>query len=340
MSENQTSLNFNEQTSVKSLRMQYGGTLPQEVVSDIYEFWRTNQLKVERSWNPELNDLESIKYSKSSCLLPDDLLTLVEIKAHGALKIATWNVNSIRVRMEMLLDWLKKQNPDVVCLQETKVEDHQFPEQELRDAGYNSIYMGQKNFNGVAILSRFPISESKYGFLNGFDRENNRLISGVVEGITFIDVYVPQGQTTDSQKFSYKLEFLNELVKDLAQRFKNDQPLVLLGDLNIAPDDRDVTSPEAMQGLVSFHPKEHEMLQKLRGWGLHDLFRKFNQEAHQFTWWDFRTRGFERNDGMRIDHLWVTSWVLKKAQSCVVDVENRSLPKPSDHAPVISVINL
>lgn len=323
---------------ISELSEKVGPDFHNSAVPQLYQWWRNNLLQVKRTWGGNLKQAEQITYSNNECFLPDDLIQLVEQESADALKIATWNVNSIRIRLPLILSWLSDQQPDIVCLQETKVEDHQFPEQELREAGYNSVFIGQKSYNGVAILSKYPITEVQYGFSNGYDSENKRLVKAKIEGLNIVNVYVPQGQTEDSPKFQYKLEFLDELLKELSSCFKAGDHVMMLGDINIAPDERDVVSAEAMQNVVSFHPKEHAFIEKFKGWGLKDLYRKFNQDGGFFSWWDFRTRGFEKNEGMRIDHIWVTENLSDKCQSCEIDINNRSQPKPSDHAPVICVV--
>lgn len=325
---------------VSDLSTRLGMEFHLKTVRQLYEWWRVNDLVVKRKWGGLLEKAESIVYSNSEFFLPDDQIQLKVKEAVDSLKIATWNVNSIRIRLPLILSWLSEQQPDIVCLQETKVEDFQFPEQDLREAGYSSIYSGQKSYNGVAILSKFPFENIRYGFSNGFDAENKRLLSAKIEGIDIICVYVPQGQTTESPKFEYKLEFLQNLADELSSSYSPDESLVLLGDINIAPDKRDVVSADEMKDRVSFHPKEHAMLQQLSQWGLTDIFRKFNQDDQQFSWWDFRTRGFEKNEGMRIDHIWVTDPMAERCDACTIDKNNRSQPKPSDHAPVICVMQV
>ena len=325
---------------VSELSASQGRDFHRKTVKQLYEWWRVNHLVVNRTWGGLLEEPEIVMYSNSEFLLPDDHIQLKKKEAVDSLKIATWNVNSIRIRLPLILSWLAEQQPDIVCLQETKVEDFQFPEQELREAGYSSVYIGQKSYNGVAILSRFPIEEVQYGFSTGFDPDNKRLLSARIEGINVVNVYVPQGQTTESPKFAYKLEFLQNLVDELDRRYTRDDAVVLLGDINIAPDDRDVVSAEEMRDRVSFHPSEHAMLDQLREWGLTDIYRKFHQDGQQFSWWDFRTRGFEKNEGMRIDHIWVTPSVADQINTCTIDMNNRSQPKPSDHAPVFCVVKL
>ncbi|MFH2128771.1 MAG: exodeoxyribonuclease III [bacterium] len=324
--------------TVSELSNQLGAEFHLATVSQLYQWWRSNRLVVERIWGGILDEPELVGYTDSACLLPDDRIQLQTQIAAETLKIATWNVNSIRIRLPLILSWLSEQQPDIVCLQETKVEDHQFPEQELREAGYNAVFSGQKSYNGVAILSRFPLKEVQHGFQDGWDSENKRLLMASHEGIHIVNVYVPQGQTEDSPKFEYKLQFLEKLLSELSSRFTAADPVIVLGDINIAPEARDVVSAEEMQNKVSFHPREHRFIEQFKQWGLQDAYRRFHQEGGRYSWWDFRTRGFERNEGMRIDHIWVTESLAGLCEACDIDFDNRSQPKPSDHAPVICMV--
>ncbi len=323
---------------ISELSNKLGTHFRESVTSQLYEWWRNNRLTVRRTWRGILEPAEVIPYSNSACFLPDDRIQLKKRKSLDSLKIATWNVNSIRIRLPLILSWLEEQQADIVCLQETKTEDHQFPEQELREAGYSCVYHGQKSYNGVAILSKYPFESVQYGFKSRYDTENKRLLISCIEGINIINVYVPQGQTESSPKFQYKLEFLDNLIAELDGHFSSDDRVILLGDINIAPDNRDVVSPEAMQNMVSFHPKEHAIIDRFRRWGLTDIYRQFHHEGGLYSWWDFRTCGFEKNEGMRIDHIWVTDPVAQHCDSCEIDTNNRSQTKPSDHAPVICVV--
>ena len=309
--------------------------LPEKLVEEIYRLWRSADLRVERNWNGTLDPPHKIPYSNSSCLLPDDRLYLENSSLNQRWKVATWNVNSIRTRLPLLLQWLKKHNPDVVCLQETKVENALFPVWELQQAGYESAFFGQKSYNGVAILSKHPIQDVQHGFRNGYDPENARLIAGTVSGVRVVNVYVPQGQNTESDKFKYKLNFFAELIQEIQAENNSDRSFAIMGDFNIAPKAEDVANPEAMQNKVSFHPEEHALLTKLTDLGLSDLFRKFDTRTGQFSWWDFRTMGFERDEGMRIDYILGNSVLTSSCQACIIDKGAREQERPSDHAPVI-----
>ena len=313
---------------------------PENLIEAIYRYWRGGNARIERNWNGIPADAEKVPYSNSACLLPDDRIYLENSTFRDLWKAATWNVNSIRTRLPLLLEWLEEQNPDVVCLQETKVEDTQFPAWELRQAGYESVCYGQKSYNGVAILSKHPIKDVQLGFHNCYDQDNARLIAATVSGVRLVNVYIPQGQTTESDKFKYKLTFIEELIQEILAENFSDSPLAIMGDFNIAPKAEDVSNPEAMQNKVSFHPEEHALLAKLTDFGMCDLFRKFDPRSGQFSWWDFRTQGFERGEGMRIDFILANTVLTSSCQACIIDTEARQQDRPSDHAPVIGEFKL
>ena len=225
---------------ISELRRALGNDLT-PVLEQLYALWRSNRLIVKRDWGDPSLEVESVFYTNRACFLPSDCLHLVEATEQEQLiKIATWNLNSLRARMPLLLSWLEEHRPDIVCLQETKVEDALFPLQELALAGYQVVYLGQKSYNGVAILSKHPIDTVRYGFSNGYDFENKRVIAAQILGVWILNVYVPQGESIDSPKFSYKLQFLQELFQELEQNYDPDTPFLMVGDYNIAPDDRDV----------------------------------------------------------------------------------------------------
>ena len=321
---------------LSALRSRLGNDLT-PFLEPLYELWRSNRLVVTRDWGDPSLEAQPVLYTNRACLLPSDCLQWVDrAQQQKTVTIATWNLNSLRSRMPLLLSWLEARRPEIVCLQETKVEDGTFPHQELALAGYQAVYSGQKTYNGVAILSQHPIEEVKMGFSNGYDLDNKRLIAAKILGIWILNVYVPQGESLDSPKFSYKLQFLEELLHELEQGYDPLSPLLLVGDYNIAPDERDVSHPQTMADQVSFHPREHQFLDQCRAWQLEDVFRRFHDEKGWYTWWDFRTKGFERNEGMRIDHIWASTSFLPACQSCEIDTETRGQVKPSDHAPVLS----
>lgn len=255
------------------------------------------------------------------------------------MKLVTWNVNSLNVRLPHVLDWLRNNQPDVLCLQETKQEDVKFPYADLKAAGYNAMHLGQKTYNGVAIISPHEITDVEHG-IAGYEDEQRRVISATVNGIRIVCVYIPNGQAVDSEKYEYKLRWLQELTAWLESELKRYPNLVLLGDYNIAPDDRDCHDPAAWVGQILVSEPERVAFQKLTQLGLHDSFRLFEAEAGHFSWWDYRMMGFRRGLGMRIDHILVSDTLKLACKSCVIDKAPRKLDRPSDHAPVMLELNL
>ncbi len=250
------------------------------------------------------------------------------------MKLATWNVNSLNVRLPHVLDWLRDHQPDVLCLQETKQEDAKFPYQALKEVGYEAVHIGQKTYNGVAILSRHPLSNIQYNIPN-FDDDQQRVIAADINGIRVICAYIPNGQALDSDKYQYKMRWLNALSDWLKTELVAHPKLMLLGDYNIAPEDRDCHDPAAWVGQVLVSPPEREAFQRLLQLGLHDSFRLFEQPEKSFTWWDYRMMGFRRNFGMRIDHILVSDVLKPACISAQIDKVPRKLERPSDHTPVL-----
>ncbi len=250
------------------------------------------------------------------------------------MRIATWNVNSLKVRLPHVLDWLAANPVDVLCLQETKQQDSDFPQAALEAAGYHSVYSGQKTYNGVAILSRITPSEVRHG-IPQFADEQKRVLAASYGNIRVVDVYIPNGQSIDSDKYQYKLGWLTALHDWLKQELIRYPKLVLLGDYNIAPEDRDVHDPKAWEGNVLVSGPEREKFRGLIQLGLHDSFRLFEQAEKSFTWWDYRMMGFRRNHGLRIDHILISDPLVAQCKSCVIDKAPRKLERPSDHTPVI-----
>jgi exodeoxyribonuclease-3 len=228
------------------------------------------------------------------------------------LKLATWNVNSLNVRLPHVLDWLKANPVDALCLQETKQEDSKFPYEALKEAGFNAVHNGQKTYNGVAILSPHAIEDVQLDLPN-FADEQKRIVAATIQGIRVICAYVVNGQAVDSEKYEYKMRWLNALNTWLADELIKYPKLVLLGDYNIAPEDRDCHDPAAWVGQILVSPQEREHFQKLLQLGLHDSFRLFEQADKSFSWWDYRMMGFRRNFGMRIDHILVSDALTRKA---------------------------
>ncbi len=251
------------------------------------------------------------------------------------MKIATWNVNSLKVRLPHLLEWLAANPVDVVCLQETKQQDADFPQDALQQAGYHSAFSGQKTYNGVAILSRSPIEDVQYG-IPALDDDQKRVIAATCGGVRVVCVYVPNGQAVDSDKYQYKLNWLNALRDWLREEIKQHPRLALLGDYNIAPEDRDVYDPQAWQGNVLVSEPERDAFRALEQLGLRDAFRLFEQPEKSYSWWDYRAMAFRRNMGLRIDHILVSRAL--RCSACAIDKAPRKLERPSDHTPVIAEV--
>lgn len=253
------------------------------------------------------------------------------------MKIATWNVNSLKVRLPHLLDWLASNPVDVVCLQETKQQDADFPDTDLQTAGYRSAFSGQKTYNGVAILSREPINDVQVGIPN-FDDEQKRVIAATINDVRVVCVYIPNGQEVGSDKYNYKLKWLAALKVWLKDELVRYPKLALLGDYNIAPEDRDVYDPVAWQGNVLVSEPERDAFRGLLQLGLRDAFRLFEQDEKSYSWWDYRMMAFRRNMGLRIDHILISASL--QCNSCHIDKAPRKLERPSDHTPVVAEVSL
>jgi len=254
------------------------------------------------------------------------------------MRIATWNVNSLKVRLPHVLTWLAQHNPDVLCVQETKTEDANFPTQAIADAGYQSLFSGQKTYNGVALLSRIAGTDAAAG-IPGFDDPQKRVLAATYGDVRTICVYVPNGESVDSDKYQYKLRWLAALNEWLRAELVKYPKLALLGDFNIAPEDRDVWDPKEWEGKVLFSAAEKTALQGLLALGLQDSFRLFDQPERSFTWWDYRMNAFRRKLGLRIDHILLSKPLAQHCTSCAVDIEPRKLERPSDHAPVFADVD-
>ena len=251
------------------------------------------------------------------------------------MRLAAWNVNSLKVRLPHLTDWLAKTQPDIVCLQELKLEDAKFPRAELEAAGYQSVFAGQKTYNGVAILSRAPMSDVNMG-MPDFADDHKRVITATAGGVRVVCVYCPNGQAVGSDKYAYKLRWFDALKGYLAAEMARHPQLAVAGDFNVAPEDRDVHDPKAWEGQVLVSEPERAALTALTALGLKDSFRLFEQPEKSFSWWDYRMLGFRRNAGLRIDHILITPDLAKRCKSSLIDKEPRKLERPSDHAPVIA----
>jgi exodeoxyribonuclease III len=250
------------------------------------------------------------------------------------MKIVTWNVNSLKVRLPHVLDWLATHQPDVVCLQETKLKDENFPAAEIEAAGYQVVYSGQSAYNGVAIISRAAPQEVLMG-IPGFQDEQKRVLAATIEDVRIVCVYIPNGQAVGSDKYAYKLGWLEALTAWLKEELTRYPKLALLGDYNIAPEDSDVHDPKAWEGNVLVSPAEREAFRRLVSLGLTDSFRLFEQEPNSFSWWDYRMNGFRRNLGLRIDHILLSPALAAVARACIIDKAPRKLERPSDHTPVV-----
>lgn len=255
------------------------------------------------------------------------------------MKIATWNVNSLKVRLPHLQDWLAARSPDVVCLQETKTEDAKFCLADIEQSGFSCCFSGQRTYNGVAILSRQPATDVQIG-IPGYDDPQKRVIAATVDGVRIVCIYVPNGESVSSDKYPYKLAWLERLTSWLAEELRSHPRLALLGDFNIAPDDRDVYDPKAWAGQVLCSEPERQAFQRLLGLGLIDSFRLFEQPERSYTWWDYRMNMFKRKLGLRIDHILLSAALAPACRSCIVDRDMRARERPSDHAPVVADLAL
>lgn len=250
------------------------------------------------------------------------------------MKLATWNVNSLKVRLPHVLDWLSQNQPDVLCLQETKLEDAKFPRDEIMAAGYHAEYSGQKTYNGVALLSKAEATDVVTG-IPGFADAQKRVIAASYDDTRIICTYIPNGQSLDSDKYQYKLAWLQALVVWLREEQRKYPRLALLGDYNIAPEDRDVHDPTVWEGQVLVSAAERAVFQALLDSGLQDAFRLFDQPDASYSWWDYRMAAFRRNMGLRIDHILLAPELARRCQRCWIDKMPRKLERPSDHTPVV-----
>jgi exodeoxyribonuclease III len=254
-------------------------------------------------------------------------------------KVATWNVNSLRVRLPQLQQWLQANPVDVIGLQELKQADADFPAAEVAALGLQAAWYGQKTYNGVAILAREPLEEVDYG-IPGFDDPQRRVIAATISGVRFINVYVPNGQAVGSDKYAYKLDWLARLTAYVADQLARYPRLAIVGDYNIAPEDRDVHDPAKWEGSVHVSPAEREALGRLMQAGLVDTFRQFEQPADAYSWWDYRMGAFRRNHGLRIDLVLASRELASSCIGCHVDRTPRTWERPSDHAPVVAAFDI
>lgn len=253
------------------------------------------------------------------------------------MKVATYNVNSIRMRLDTVLEWLSDQEPDVLALQETKVTDDKFPVHEFEDHGWHVALHGQKAYNGVALVSRHPIQQVRMGFEDPLWPEDCRILTAEVQGLAVVNTYVPNGTAVGTDKFDYKLRWLERLLQFMHVRYSPSTDLIWLGDINIAPKPNDVWDSPRHRGRVGHHPEEFARLDKLVEWGFTDLFRELTPDGGHYTFWDYVIpRSFENNLGWRIDHIYGTEPLRSRLRACTIDRAPRSVPKPSDHTVVVA----
>jgi exodeoxyribonuclease III len=256
------------------------------------------------------------------------------------MKLATWNVNSIAARLPLVTQWLGSARPDVLCLQELKCMDEKFPAEQLAELGYKAQVFGQRTYNGVAILSRTEASEVRRGFPDAEEGAQARLLAATIENVRVVNVYIPNGQFVGSDKYRFKLEWMQRLRRFFDEDYKRSEQVLLCGDFNVAPEERDVHDPAQWEGHVLFSKRERAALEKIRAWGFADAFRLHTEEAGHYSWWDYRQGAFRRNAGLRIDHIWVSEPLAERCRESWIDKEPRTWERPSDHTPVVANFEL
>lgn len=254
-------------------------------------------------------------------------------------RLATWNVNSLKVRLPHLLDWLASEKPDAMCLQETKTEDANFPVAELRAAGYEAVFCGQKSYNGVAILARSAPQDVQHG-IPEFADDPKRVIAATVSGVRVISIYAPNGQSLESEKYVYKLKWFEALAAWLKQELARRPRIAMLGDFNVAPEDRDVHNPKRWEGEIHVSEPERKAFRGLLEIGFKDAFRLFEQAEKEFSWWDYRLMAYQRGWGLRIDEILLSPELAARCTACRIDRAPRERERPSDHTPVVADLNL
>lgn len=250
--------------------------------------------------------------------------------------IATWNVNSILARVPNVTRWLDLNKPDVLCMQETKCTDDKFPVEVFQERGYQCQLFGQQSYNGVAILTREVCDKGRRGYPDDDESAQSRLLTTNVSGIDIINVYIPNGQMVGSEKYSFKLDWMHRLRLFFDGHYNNLSPVLLCGDFNVAPEERDVYDPRLWQGRILFSERERAALQEIKEWGFTDSFRLHTDAPGNYSWWDYRAGAFRRNLGLRIDHIWVSAPLVARNTKTWIDVEPRKWERPSDHAPVVA----
>jgi exodeoxyribonuclease-3 len=252
------------------------------------------------------------------------------------MKLATWNVNSITARLPLVTKWLEAAQPDVLCLQELKCTDEKFPKSAFEALGYKSEVFGQRTYNGVAIISRAGAVDVQRGFHDDEEGAQARLLAATVEGVRVVNVYIPNGQFVGSDKYRFKLEWMQRLRRFFDEEYERSSSVLLCGDFNVAPEERDVHDPEQWEGHVLFSKRERAALEKLRDWGFTDAFRLHTEGEGHYSWWDYRQGSFRRNAGLRIDHIWVSEPLAGVCKESWIDKEPRAWERPSDHTPVVA----
>ncbi len=252
------------------------------------------------------------------------------------MKIATWNLNSINVRLEHTLRWLAESETDILCVQETKCTDDKFPLEEYEKAGYQVAFMGEKSYNGVAIISKFPIENVQYNMPDDDSDAPKRFIAADIKGMHIVNTYIPNGTKLWSDKFEFKLDWLQRLRKYFDTRNAETERLLFCGDFNVAMEDIDVWNPSRWEGKLHFTKTERAAMFNVHQWGFTDTFRALNPELKEFSWWDFRTNAFSRNEGLRIDYVWVSDSLMASCKKAWIDVVPRGWERPSDHTPAIA----
>lgn len=253
------------------------------------------------------------------------------------MKIASFNTNGIRARLSIIKGWLGRERPDVLCIQETKVQDEDFPKEAFEDISYHCTFRGQKSFNGVAVLSKTPPAKVCFGFDDGDEKDEPRMITAYINDIPIVNTYVPQGTAPDSERFQYKLQWFHRLRDYFSKHFQPSEHLLWVGDFNVAPEPIDVYDPEGLLGSVCFHPDEHKALAAVKAWGFVDVFRMHNPSDKAYTFWDYRVpHAFRRGLGWRVDHIWATACLAEKSSTAWIDLAPRQLEKPSDHTFILA----
>jgi exodeoxyribonuclease-3 len=252
------------------------------------------------------------------------------------MKIATWNVNSIAIRLEHIFQWLSDTNTDVLCLQETKCVDEKFPFQAIKDFGYNVAFTGEKSYNGVAILSKHEITDVQKNFHDDTLEAPKRLIAATVKGVRIVNTYIPNGTELWTDKFTFKLDWLQRLRKMFDATCDRSGDVLLCGDFNVAPEETDVWNVPFWEGKLHFSKPERAAIHHVKQWGFVDVFRQMNGDVREFSWWNYREGAFPKNHGLRIDHIWTSKSLAEKCVGCWIDKEPRGWERPSDHTPVVA----